>query len=109
MSTTTDSDGRARSSCHRQLRFSPVSEVTVNTHLSLGISGVVLADNTGKSSVRCWPGGSLGSSERPFPSNPRLTTAIWASLRARSVILPARRHCLCDLLLRQIPGVDQRG
>src|SRR5215469_14806195 len=61
----------------------------VNSQRSREICGVGPADNTGKSVVRYWPGGSLASASLRRPAKPREMIAIgspthqWGSLMLR--------------------------
>src|SRR5215469_6256771 len=57
----------------------------VNSHCSSETRGVGPADNTGKSVVRYWPGGSLASCDVRLPEKPREMIAI--------VLLHSRYPC----------------
>src|SRR5437867_3469114 len=114
MSTVGDSVGSARKASQLQLCRSPVSLVTVNSHLSRSTRGVGPADSTGKSSTRYCPGGRLAVEGPRLPLNPgdtlpivhpfqvRLRTAshAWAGPREFG---PARTRALIDERVVALP------
>src|SRR5580698_4356986 len=76
-STVKVSLGRLRSDfqSHRCKTFLPSS--IANSHFSIGTCGVGPADKTGKSVVRCCPGGSFASVWVCRPEKPREMIPMW--------------------------------
>src|SRR5688500_14410343 len=77
MSTVTVSRGNATNSSHGHDTGSSTAPLIVKLHSSNGVRGVGPADNTGKSRVTYWPGGTrAGSTSTRRPRKPRENAGI---------------------------------
>src|SRR3954471_8731087 len=110
MSTVTESAGRAPSSCHDHVCRVPSSVATHSSHSSWSTCGVGPAESTGKSPVRCCPGGSRSSRSRGRPWKPRVTKSMPSDCTADGPPAHGIRHLgSVATRPRQVPPIRRLG